>query len=71
VAGWNGTKRRDFGAEGGGAPCPSEFLLNRQQRANHSSSESGPSRVHPSNNKMERDTGESATFTDEKVFLFR
>ena len=50
VAGWNGTKRRAFGAEGGGAPCPSEFLLNRQQRASQSSSESGPSRVHPDNN---------------------
>lgn len=57
VAGWNGTKRRAFGTEGGGAPCPSEFLLNRQQRANQSSSESGPSRVHP-DNKVE-DTQEN------------
>ena len=66
VAGWNGTKRRAFGAEGGGAPCPSEFLLNRQQRANQSAAESGPSRVHPSNNKTETVSGESASFTTER-----
>lgn len=61
VAGWNGSKRRAFGAEGGGAPCPSEFLLHRQQRAASASaaSENGPSRVHPStNNRAASATGE-------------
>jgi Serine hydrolase (FSH1) len=44
VSGWSGPKRREFGAEGGGAPCPSEFLLKREKRA---SNPSGPSRQHP------------------------
>mmetsp|Transcript_8943 Transcript_8943/g.13759 ORF Transcript_8943/g.13759 Transcript_8943/m.13759 type:complete len:330 (+) Transcript_8943:73-1062(+) len=47
VAGWNGARRREFGAEGGGAPCPSEFLLKRDKRH----SESGQSRHHPSHSK--------------------
>lgn len=41
VAGWNGARRREFGAEGGGAPCPSEFLLKRDKR--HSESGHHPS----------------------------
>jgi len=44
VGGWN-RKRREFGAEGGGAPCPSEFLLKREERA---SVPTGHSRQHPS-----------------------
>ena len=43
VAGWIGNKRQ---VEGGGAPCPSEFLLNREKRANARSSQE--SREHPS-----------------------
>lgn len=41
VGGWSGVKRKQ--PQGGGAPCPSDFLLNRQQRANAN----GPNRVHP------------------------
>jgi hypothetical protein len=44
VSGWHGARRRDFGEEGGGAPCPSEFLLKREKR---SSAPDGPSRHHP------------------------
>jgi hypothetical protein len=47
VGGWN-RKRREFGAEGGGAPCPSDFLLRREKRA---ADPSGPSRHHPSANQ--------------------
>mmetsp|Transcript_1679 Transcript_1679/g.2549 ORF Transcript_1679/g.2549 Transcript_1679/m.2549 type:complete len:316 (+) Transcript_1679:52-999(+) len=50
VAGWNGARRREFGSEGGGAPCPSEFLLKRNKRRN----ENGQSRHHPSNYKDPR-----------------
>jgi hypothetical protein len=32
VAGWQGNKRRQPGEEGGGAPCPPEFLKTREQR---------------------------------------
>lgn len=32
VAGWQGNRRRQPKDEGGGAPCPSEFLLHRQER---------------------------------------
>ena len=46
VAGWKGNRRRQPGEEGGGAPCPSEFLLHRQERA---SAAAGASRVHPQN----------------------
>jgi hypothetical protein len=45
VSGWSGPKRREFGAEGGGAPCPSEFLLKREKRT--TPGEGGPSRQHP------------------------
>jgi hypothetical protein len=44
VAGRNDAKRRP---EGGGAPCPAEFLLNREKRSN--SSNSKQSRAHPKN----------------------
>ena len=33
VGGWSGSKRRGPNEEGGGAPCPSEFLLNREKRS--------------------------------------
>jgi hypothetical protein len=51
VAGWNGNKRRQPGEQGGGAPCPSEFLLNREKR--HQTE--GPARMHP-----EQQGGENA-----------
>jgi hypothetical protein len=44
VSGWSGPKRRGFGSEGGGSPCPSEFLLKREKR---STDVGGPSRYHP------------------------
>jgi hypothetical protein len=43
VAGWNGNKRRQPGEQGGGAPCPSEFLLHREKRQQSE----GPERMHP------------------------
>jgi hypothetical protein len=43
VAGWNGNKRRQPGEQGGGAPCPSEFLLHREKRQQSQ----GPERMHP------------------------
>ena len=44
VGATSGGKRWQFGEEGGGAPCPSEFLLRREKRAGDLN---GPSRVHP------------------------
>lgn len=32
VGAWQGGRRREFGAEGGGAPCPQEFLLREDER---------------------------------------
>jgi hypothetical protein len=32
VGAWQGPKRRGFGEEGGGAPCPEEFLLKENER---------------------------------------
>lgn len=32
VSGWTGSKRRDPSAEGGGAPCPTDFLLHPEDR---------------------------------------
>ncbi|KAG7372936.1 serine hydrolase [Nitzschia inconspicua] len=53
VAASTGTVRQAFGAQGGGAPCPSEFLLHRHKRTNHHQQQhndtNGPSRQHPSN----------------------
>lgn len=51
VSGWN-RRRREYGAEGGGAPCPSEFLLKRETRATDTN---GPSRHHPSSNKSQEE----------------
>ena len=53
VGGWSGRKRREFGAEGGGAPCPPEFLLHRENR---SGDKNGPSRHHPNARRDERTT---------------
>lgn len=48
VAGWKGNKRRQPNEEGGGAPCPSEFLLKRKNRPNsHKVANGAASRVHP------------------------
>lgn len=54
VSGWSGPKRRPFGAEGGGAPCPTEFLLKREKR---STNPDGPNRQHPNAAKEEEDDG--------------
>ena len=32
VGAWHGARRRGFGEEGGGAPCPGEFLLREDER---------------------------------------
>jgi len=34
VGAWQGGRRRGFGEEGGGAPCPEEFLLREEERGN-------------------------------------
>ena len=44
VGGWSGRKRRGPKEEGGGAPCPSEFLLKREKRTTNPD---GPTRNHP------------------------
>ncbi|KAI2494717.1 serine hydrolase [Fragilaria crotonensis] len=54
VSGWSGPKRRPFGAEGGGAPCPPEFLLKREKR---STNPNGPNRQHPKAAKDEDEDG--------------
>jgi hypothetical protein len=54
VSGWSGPKRRPFGAEGGGAPCPTEFLLKREKR---SANPNGPNRQHPNAKKDEDEEG--------------
>jgi hypothetical protein len=66
VAGWQGGKRRQPGEEGGGAPCPIEFVLHRNQRSastmptttNSSSTASdggSASRVHPQTRQQQND----------------
>ncbi|EJK50780.1 hypothetical protein THAOC_30119, partial [Thalassiosira oceanica] len=32
VGAWAGARRRGFGEEGGGAPCPQNFLLKEEER---------------------------------------
>jgi len=41
-----GMKRRGPQEEGGGAPCPAEFLLRRETRINHDA-DGASSRMHP------------------------
>ena len=48
VGGWSGGKRRAFGEEGGGAPCPSEFLLKREKRT---TDPNGPTRAYRSHSQ--------------------
>lgn len=50
VGGWSGDRRRQPGEQGGGAPCPEEFLLHRERR---SATSEGASRHHPQSNKAE------------------
>lgn len=59
VGGWSGRKRRGPNEEGGGAPCPSEFLLKREKRTRNPN---GPTRQHPEqqkNQESEKDDSES------------
>jgi hypothetical protein len=44
VGGWHGGRRRQPGEQGGGAPCPEEFLHNRDKRT---AATEGASRHHP------------------------
>jgi hypothetical protein len=32
VGAWRGGRRREYGEEGGGAPCPGEFMLREEER---------------------------------------
>jgi hypothetical protein len=52
VGGFSGARRRQPGEEGGGAPCPSEFLLQREKRTTNPD---GPTRQHPSQEQPLRD----------------
>jgi hypothetical protein len=52
VSGWSGSKRNPAG---GGAPCPSEFLLHREKR--QSASADGPAKVHPSEQHQDGEKG--------------
>jgi Serine hydrolase (FSH1) len=49
VGGWSGDRRRQPGEQGGGAPCPEEFLLQRERR---SAASEGASRNHPQSSKV-------------------
>jgi hypothetical protein len=60
VGGWHGARRREFGEEGGGAPCPPEFLLKREKRPDTD----GPSRVHPTAVAKEDDEKEEESAED-------
>lgn len=44
VGGFQGARRRGPDEEGGGAPCPSDFLLHREKRTTNPN---GPTRRHP------------------------
>jgi hypothetical protein len=66
VGGWHGGRRRQPGEQGGGAPCPEEFLLNRDKRT---AATDGGSRHHPRASNQPTDSqGGSATASidDEK-----
>lgn len=64
VGGWSeGSRRRAPNEEGGGAPCPSEFLLKRQNRTTHPQ---GASREHPNQrHQQQQSDNESRTTTQE------
>ena len=51
VGGWSGGKRRGPNDEGGGAPCPPEFLLNREKRT---TDPHGPTRQKPIKDDKDR-----------------
>mmetsp|Transcript_7445 Transcript_7445/g.11760 ORF Transcript_7445/g.11760 Transcript_7445/m.11760 type:complete len:405 (+) Transcript_7445:35-1249(+) len=55
VGGFSGGRRREPGEEGGGAPCPSEFLLHREKRTTNPN---GPTRQHPNQQEEARPTQE-------------
>lgn len=59
VGGWHGARRRAFGEEGGGAPCPQDFLLQREKRTNNPD-DGGPSRHHPNNMKASKVVSEES-----------
>lgn len=48
VGGWNREQEKN---SGGGAPCPSEFVLKRNQRKQQGEADNGPSREHPGASK--------------------
>jgi hypothetical protein len=62
VAGWKGNKRRQPDEEGGGAPCPFEFLLQRRKRSGK-----GASRVHPNQQQNRQQFEKEETDSDQKV----
>jgi hypothetical protein len=56
VGGWSGQQKKR--PEGGGAPCPPEFLLNRDKR--RTGDANGPSRVHPSEQQQQQKQTQSS-----------
>jgi hypothetical protein len=64
VGGWSGRKRRGPEEEGGGAPCPSDFLLHREQRT--TDPQQGPTREHPSQQQQQQASKEEVAETEEK-----
>jgi hypothetical protein len=48
VGAWQGGRRREFGEEGGGAPCPQEFVLREDERYKEGKIR-GPNRFYLSN----------------------
>lgn len=63
VGGWSGAKRRTPSEEGGGAPCPSDFLLRREKRT---AEQHGPTREHPSQKNAAKADDSTKTAKDEK-----
>ena len=67
VGGWSGRKRRGPNEEGGGAPCPPEFLLNREKRTTNPN---GPTRQKPAgsnnNNNDSNGSGSGGSGSDEE-----
>ncbi|KAL3916592.1 MAG: hypothetical protein SGILL_005108 [Bacillariaceae sp.] len=56
VGGFSGGRRRAPDEEGGGAPCPSDFLLQREKRTTNPN---GPTREHPSQKQPQQQGSQS------------
>lgn len=61
VGGWSGAKRQ--APEGGGAPCPSDFLLRREKRT---TDPHGPTREHPNQKNATEEESDKAAETENR-----